>query len=287
MDCKLKQKHWQINGKITNSAIIASVSFQVAGYQTEGYRIETELYQGPLDLLLELIERAELDITRLALAQVTDQYLEYMHRLQLENPAEVSAFLVIASRLLQIKSQALLPKQTDALPGEEEEDPGEALARQLLQYKRFKEIAFWLTEREEEGMKTYLRVAPPPKINIQPKLDLSELTLINLIQAARDILLVKHTLPGLSSVINMPRVTIRDRIAVILDNLKTIGKTSFRQILSNHSTRIEVVVTFLALLELVKRHIIDAQQITLFGDIDLNPSENLVASDDFEIEFQE
>jgi segregation and condensation protein A len=263
------------------------VSFQVAGYQTEGYRIETELYQGPLDLLLELIERAELDITRLALAQVTDQYLEYMHRLQLENPAEVSAFLVIASRLLQIKSQALLPKQTDALPGEEEEDPGEALARQLLQYKRFKDIAFWLTEREEEGMKTYLRVAPPPKINFQPKLDLSELTLINLIQAARDILLVKHTLPGLSSVINMPRVTIRDRIAVILNNLKTIGKTSFRQILSNHSTRIEVVVTFLALLELVKRHIIDAQQITLFGDIDLNPSENLVASDDFEIEFQE
>jgi len=153
------------------------VSFQVASYQTEGYLIDTEVYQGPLDLLLELIEKAELDITRLSLAQVTDQYLEYMHRLQLEDPSEVSAFLVIASRLLQIKSQALLPRQTDIQGLEEEEDLGEALARQLVLYKRFKEIAYLLSEREAEGLRTYLRMAPPPKLNIQPKLDISDLTL--------------------------------------------------------------------------------------------------------------
>jgi len=90
------------------------VSFQVATHQAEGYTVETEVYQGPLDLLLELIERAELDITHLALAQVTDQYLAYLKQLEERNAAEVSAFLVIAARLIQIKSAALLPRP--ALP---------------------------------------------------------------------------------------------------------------------------------------------------------------------------
>ena len=119
------------------SAIIRNVDFQIAGHQTEGYKISTEVYSGPLDLLLQLIEKAELDITRLALAQVTDQYLEYMHNLEEQDAAEVSAFLVIAAKLVQIKSSALLPRSP--VPSlEPEEDPGEMLARQLIIYKRFK-----------------------------------------------------------------------------------------------------------------------------------------------------
>ena len=85
------------------------MDFQIASHQAEGYQISTEVYSGPLDLLLQLIEKAELDITRLALAQVTDQFLEYMHNLQEQNAAEVSAFLVIAAKLVQIKSSALAP----------------------------------------------------------------------------------------------------------------------------------------------------------------------------------
>jgi segregation and condensation protein A len=104
------------------------VSLQVAEHQTEGYLISTEVYEGPLDLLLQLIERAELDITRLALAQVTDQFLAYLHELKEQNAAEVSAFLVIAARLVQIKSAALLPRSP--LPqAEPEEDLGEAATR--------------------------------------------------------------------------------------------------------------------------------------------------------------
>ncbi len=83
---------------------------QVASHQTEGYQINTPVYTGPLDLLLDLIERAELDITLLALAQVTDQYLDYLEQIADLDPAEVSAFLIIAARLVQIKSAALLPK---------------------------------------------------------------------------------------------------------------------------------------------------------------------------------
>ena len=140
------------------------MSFQVASFQTEGYQISTEVYEGPLDLLLELIERAELDITQLALAQVTDQYLAYLHALQERNAAEVSAFLVIAARLLQIKSAALLPRPPAELATTDEEDPGEALARQLIVYKRFKELAVFLDNRVAAGLHTYLRVAPPPKV---------------------------------------------------------------------------------------------------------------------------
>jgi segregation and condensation protein A len=115
------------------------VSFQVASHQTENYRVNTEVFEGPLDLLLQLIERAELDITRLALAQVTDQYLAYMRTLQEHDAAEVSAFLVIAARLIQIKSEALLPRPVERPVGEE--DPGEALARQLRLYRMFKRAA--------------------------------------------------------------------------------------------------------------------------------------------------
>lgn len=262
------------------------MSFRIAGYQTEGYRIETEVYQGPLDLLLELIERAELDITHLALAQVTDQYLEYMHRLNLENPAEVSAFLVIAAKLLLIKSSALLPKQPSSLEPEEE-DPGEALARQLILYKKFKDIANWIAERENEGYRSYLRMAPPPKIHIQPKIDLSGITLDDLVQAAKEILLEGPPLPDLNTVVNMSRITIRERINYILDDIRKKGNTTFRKMLSKRSSRVEVVVTFLALLELVKQHIIQANQTVLFGDIDLITQDKLDINLDVEIEFEE
>lgn len=263
------------------------MSYQVAGYQTEGYLIDTELYQGPLDLLLELIEKAELDITRISLARVTDQYLEYMHRLKLENPAEVSAFLVIAARLLQIKSSALLPRQPQDESLEPEEDAGDALARQLILYKRFKQIALWLNEREEINYRTYIRMAPPPKFTVQPKLDLSELTLENLIQAAREILATNTDLQNLDSVVNLPRITIRERINSILSSMQNGQISSFSLLLNNKYSRVEIVVTFLALLELVKRHILSAKQDSLFGNIELSQQAQVDSNIEVEIEFEE
>ena len=124
--------------------------------QEETYRIRTEVYEGPLDLLLDLIEKAQLDITRLALAQVTDQYLEYLKNLEEHSAADVSAFLVMAARLLQIKSAALLPRPTiTAAFGEDEEDAGEELARQLILYRRFKQIAHFLDERQQQNLRTF------------------------------------------------------------------------------------------------------------------------------------
>ncbi len=109
------------------------------------YTVITPVYEGPLDLLLQLIEKAELDITKLSLAIVTDQFLEYIRDIPENSIENVSSFLVIASRLIQIKSEAILPRPPTREPGEI--DPGEALARQLITYKRFKELANILAQR--------------------------------------------------------------------------------------------------------------------------------------------
>lgn len=262
------------------------MSLQVAGHQTLGYRIATEVYEGPLDLLLELIDRAELDITRLALAQVTDQYLEYMRELQERNAAEVSAFLVIAARLLQIKSAALLPRPApDKILGEEE-DPGEALARQLILYKRFKELSGELARREEAGLRTYLRLVPASRSYAATKFDLSEITLPDLVLAARDIFFGKK-LPELSQVVNMPRITIRDKIKSLVQTLKKVSKLSFKSLIPPEARRVEIVVTFLAMLELVKRHMVEARQESLFGDIEIETNSELDESEEFNIEFED
>ncbi len=261
------------------------MEFQIASHQSEGYQISTEVYSGPLDLLLQLIEKAELDITRLALAQVTDQYLAYLHELQEQNAAEVSAFLVIAARLLQIKSAALLPRPVST--GQPvEEDPGEALAQQLILYKRFKELSKFLEQREIDGLRTYLRLDSTPRVQIPTKLDISELTLEELVSAARDIFGGQGNLPPLSQVVSIPRITIRQKINAIVDNLRATGSVSFYKLISLRGNRLEIVVTFLAMLELVKRHIVAANQNALFGEIELLSEGEWGNVEDQELEFE-
>lgn len=235
---------------------------------SSSYRVNTPVYEGPLDLLLSLIEKAELDITRLALAQVTDQYLTYIQNLEGIRAADISEFLVIAAKLIQIKSAALLPKPPAIEV--EEEDPGEALARQLIEYKKFKEASLFLSEREEKGLHTYLHIAQIPKI--EPRLDLTGLTIKDLMDAARDIFAGKTNIP-LNQVVAAPKITIRERIGRILSIMREKERTSFFELVKDNSSRISVVVTFLAMLELVKRHVIEAEQSALFSDIVLEPLE--------------
>jgi segregation and condensation protein A len=258
---------------------------QVAAHQTEGYTIQTDLYAGPLDLLLDLIERAELDITRLALAQVTDQYLAYMRNLGDRDAAEVSAFLVIAARLVQIKSAALLPRPPVVESSGEEVDSAEALAQQLIIYRRFKQIGSWLEERQKAGLRTYLRIAAPT-IKVEAKLDLSGVTLHDLTRAAWRILGNKNALPLLSQVVNMPRITIRDRIRSIITALREGGAPTFHHLLHSRH-RLEIVVTFLAMLELIKQHMITADQDSLFTEIKIQASGNLEDLADGELDFTE
>lgn len=252
------------------------------GNQLRSYKVQTSVYEGPLDLLLSLIERAELNITTVSLASVTDQYLAHLRGLERMIPDEISAFLVIAAKLVQIKSEALLPRPPEREPGEE--DPGESLVEQLKLYKRYKEIASWLEERQSNNLRTFLRVAPPPKV--EPKLDLSNLTLEKLLTAAESAFAKSRQKEPLGTIITPPRVTIREKIDLITKTLKNIQRMTFSGLITEKATRVEIVVTFLALLELVKRYRVTAKQEVLFGDIEFERSEEWADDEEIEIEFE-
>lgn len=259
------------------------MSFSTASHQISDYAISTSVYQGPLDLLLQLIEKAELDITTLALAQVTDQYLTHLRHIQDYNVEEVSAFLVIAAKLIQIKSEALLPRPPTRQPGEE--DPGDALTRQLIAYKRYRQIAELLAEREVANLRTYLRLAQPMKL--EGILDLSGITVQELATAGQQILSQSSLKAKLSNIVPPPRVTIREKIALLTAALRQRKQISFQSLLIAHQTRLEIVVTFLAMLELIKRHLVQVSQDQLFGDISINTTDSWSENEDFELEFGE
>jgi segregation and condensation protein A len=265
------------------SGIISPIMFNTANQQVSNYTINTPVYEGPLDLLLQLIERSELDITKLALAQVTDQYLEYIHTLADLSADEVSAFLVIAAKLLQIKSEALLPRPPVREPGEE--DPGDALARQLIAYKRYREIAAILMQREEAGLRTYLRVAPPPKL--EGNVDLEGLSIEDIALAAQDVFADLNFSDALKNAVPPYRVTVREKIFLITDSLRKQPHVAFWSLIGKGYSRLEIVVTFLAMLELIKRHLVRVSQEDLFGDISLEVSEGWDNVDEFETEFGE
>jgi segregation and condensation protein A len=254
----------------------------ILGHQTSGYTVQTAVYEGPLDLLLDLIERAELDITTLSLAAVTEQYLGYLHQLEEMQADEISAFLVIAAKLIQIKSEALLPRPPVRESGEE--DLGALLVEQLKLYKRFKKIANLLGEREAQNLRTYLRLAPPPKI--EGKLDLSNITIADLIEAAKEVYSKENEKQALGTVISAPKVTIREKIELISKRLGAAEHAHFRELLGENPTRIEIVVTFLALLELVKRYRVSARQEGLFTDIEIERMDDWDVDEEIEIEFE-
>jgi segregation and condensation protein A len=259
------------------------MDLKIAHHQTGNYTVTVPVFEGPLDLLLQLIEHAELDITSVSLAMVTDQYLDYIHQMKNIAAEEISAFLVIAAKLIQIKSEALLPRPATIEP--DSEDPGLSLIQQLQIYKQFKEISNWLQEREIKGLRNYLRIAPLPKI--EGRLDLSDITLDDLILAAEEILQKGQVKQSLDTVIKAPRITIREKIALIASRLTKGQLSSFNEVIKHSTSRLEVVVTFLALLELIKRYHVNAYQESLFSDIQIEPLTEFSEDEELEIEFGE
>jgi segregation and condensation protein A len=230
--------------------------------------VQLAVFEGPLDLLLQLIERQELDITKVSLTAVTDQYLEHIRLLDAErlDAAALADFLVVAAKLLYIKSQMLLPRPPAPL-GPAEEDLGEALARQLREYKRFKQVAQGLREREEAGLRAYPRLAPAPRPETAD-FRLEGVTLDDLLAAVQDALVRLPTLPPDAERAVPPLAfSIEDKIADILGRTASRRQASFRDLLGEASSRVEVIVTFLALLELIRLRRVTVEQEGLFGDI--------------------
>jgi segregation and condensation protein A len=248
----------------------ATVPQDDASHSEQAYRVRLEVFEGPLDLLLHLIEKQELDITTVSLAAVTDQYLDYISQLEYIHAETLADFLAVAAKLLLIKSRALLPAPPGA--GEEEtEDVGDDLVRQLREYKKFKELAKRLREREELGLHSYLRVASLPRL--EPRLDLSDVTLNDLLEAVRQALAVEPLAPPVDGVVGPMTFTIGEKIEVIEALLARKHSFRFQSLLLKATSRPEIIVTFLALLELIKGRRIRVQQDKLFGVIVVSRAE--------------
>ena len=238
--------------------------------QKPSYEVQLEVFNGPLDLLLHLIEHNELDITTVSLAQVTDQYLAYLRLIEERRPDDIAGFVVIAARLLLIKSRALLPQPPPLI--QEEEDIGEDLVRQLREYRRFKHIAAILRQRDDDGLSSHPRTAPASTfLNLVPKLDLEGTSLEDLIGALRELLEEQEADEGPSVVPH--KVTIGQKIVEIDRLLQARQSLTFDELFASETSRLEVIVTLLAVLELIRTHRVQAQQSTLFGPISITPLE--------------
>lgn len=236
----------------------------------QSYQVHTPIFEGPLELLLHLIEKNELDITKLALAQVTDEFVQRIEVLRGAMQIELMAeFLAVAARLLLIKSRALLPKPPATAKEVREEDEGDELVRQLRAYRQFKEAALWLRERDEAGLRSYVRVATLPRPR-NVTLDLTGLTL-EALTAAAEAVLYPQTGPRPAEAIQRPRLSIVQQIRLIRTRLTRWADTSYRRLLGKTPTRVEAVVTLQAILELIKQGAVTARQPQMFGDITIEP----------------
>ncbi len=229
------------------------------------YQLKLPYFEGPLDLLLHLIERDELDITTVSLVQVTDQYLAQIHSLQQINLDALADFVSIGAKLVYLKSRALLPRPPSEEEQAEEEAVGRELTEMLREYKRFKDVALALREIEDGGLRAYRRAAPPPDVPLPSGLD--KVTLDRLMALFQEALNRHPEEPTTA----LPReiVTVKEKVRDIEAALRETGQVSFRRLVLACKTRVEVIVSFLAVLELIKTGRIWGQQEEVFGDISL------------------
>ena len=239
----------------------------------EQYQVRLSVFQGPLDLLLHLIEKQELDITIVSLAQVTDQYLSHLHIVEQIQPDDLADFMAVAARLLLLKSRALLPRPPKII--EEEQDGSDDLVRQLEEYRRFKQAARFLARRSEQNVHMHLRAMPVSKLtrNCKPRLDLAGTTLENLVGALQALLQETQPDPG-SPPVAPHTVTIADQIARIKTLIQSTRTLTFANLLRDARSNIEIIVTLLAILELIRARHVTVHQEQLFGEITITGADH-------------
>ncbi len=224
--------------------------------------VKISQFEGPLDLLLSLIEQRQLDITTIALAEVTEQFLAYLKALEHIDPTVLADFLAIAAKLLVIKSKAILPTlELD----KEEEDSVQDLESMLILYKQFKEVAKYLKHLDNKRKQSFTRTLSfEEKINFFPDQEIKTEQLHSTIL---------NILSGLKELDNLPKAKIKEAISIQekIEHLRTHltdkVETSLSELLKSAKNKTEIIVTFLALLELIKQKIFVANQETLFADV--------------------
>lgn len=231
------------------------------------YNIKIPVFEGPLDLLLHLIRENKIDIYDIPIALITHQYLQYIKMMKELNLEIAGEFLVMAATLIYIKSRMLLPPDEE-VPLEEQEDPRLELIQRLLEYQRFKEAALNLKDREEEWMKVFRK--KPISDEADAELYLFDVSLFDLLSAFKKIL---ETAPPEVISITKETLTVKDKMSLIMEMLEGHEAVRFEELFRENITRIQLIITFVALLELIRLGLVRAYQEREFGNIwVINPS---------------
>jgi segregation and condensation protein A len=229
------------------------------------YRVQLPLFEGPLDLLLHLIKRNEVEIIDIPIATITEQYLAYLEVMRELNLDIAGEFLVMAATLTLIKSRLLLPPSED---GEEEEeaDPRAALVQQLLEYQRYREAALELAERPLLRRDVFIREPfPDTPDEAAPEPPRLQVTVWELLEAFRAVL--QRAQPEAVHEVVAEPISLRDRVRAVLGALSVARSLDFESLFDDAATRLEIIVTFLALLELMKMGAARARQQQRYGGI--------------------
>jgi segregation and condensation protein A len=232
-------------------------------------KVKVAQFEGPLDLLLSLIEQRQLDVTQIALAEVTEQFLQYIKQLQDLDPTTLADYLAIAAKLLVIKSKAILPSLEIE---QEEEDAGVDLEARLILYKQFKEVAKLLKKLDNRRKQSWTRgVTFEERINFYPD---PNITTTELHRAILGVLTQLKELDNLPKAKIKEAISIQEKINHLQGVLGEQIETSLSDLLKTAKNKDEVIVTFLALLELIKQRIFSAEQETLFAEVVIKKKPN-------------
>jgi len=231
------------------------------------YTVKLDIFEGPLDLLLYLIRKNEVDIYDIPIALITEQYLEYLDLMTVLNLDIAGDFLVMAATLAKIKSKMLLPPSVDSEEGEEEDDPRAELMEHLLEYQQYKEVADRLKNRELLEKDIFTRIQIEEHI---PELDKNsaviEASLFDLVDALKKVI-ERKDLPGNLMEVAVEKISVREKICEILSTVKKNQQIIFQSLFDGLSTKYEIVVAFLALLELIRLRAIKVFQVHPHGEI--------------------
>lgn len=234
----------------------------------DDYKVQLEIFEGPLDLLLYLIKKDELDIQSISITRITSQYLNYIETFRMLNIDLAAEFIVMAANLMYLKSRTLLPRQEQ--PPEEDaddDDPRWELIRQLIEYKKFKDAANYLSVREVEQESRFALQTEKPELDETPP-PLAEVSIFDLIRAFQNVLKRFEESHDLGDIVD-DRFTVSDKIEMLLTRFQPGQAARFDSLFADAATKAEVIVTFLAVLELMKMNQFVLRQDTLFSGIEI------------------
>lgn len=233
----------------------------------DDYKVQLDVFEGPLDLLLYLIKRDELDIYNIPIERVTQQYMQYLETMQMLDLNIAGEFLVMAATLMMIKSRLLLPVEERPELEPEEDDPRWDLVRQLVEYKKFKDAALHLEELALRREDVFAREGEHVQLGAEPDVALQDVSIFDLISAFNEALkkAPKETVAELFA----DQYTVADKIDELTRVLRTRGHIRLGDVLRGMHHRYEMVCAFLAILELIRLKQVRARQDVVFGDIEL------------------